>query len=232
MEFFSNSSRILVVAAHPDDEVLGCGATVSRFADVGAEIRVLILGEGKTSRDAIRDRDARDHEIEELRNEIVGANSVLGVADIHTRDYPDNRFDEVPLLDIVKDVEQHIVDFDPSIVFTHFADDLNVDHTATNRAVLTATRPLPGSSVSMVAAFEVLSSTGWYYPNGFEPNIFVALSEYSVQKKIDAMNAYQSELRAYPHPRSLESIRNLAALRGSSIGEAYAEGFFLLRQRY
>jgi len=224
--------RTLIIAAHPDDEILGCGATMKRLSDSGATIRTVILGEGKTSRDQQRDRNARKGEIAELREEVTAANKIVGVSDVHVHDFPDNRFDSVPLLDIVKVVEQHVDEFQPTAVFTHFAEDMNVDHTVTNRAVLTATRPLPGSGVELVAAFEVLSSTGWYYPHGFIPNMFVAVDEKQLEAKVKAMAAYQSELRDYPHPRSLDAVRHLAQVRGASSGSDFGESFAVLRLQY
>lgn len=221
--------RVLVVVAHPDDEILGCGASMKQWRDDGCNVRTVILGEGKTSRDTVRDRAKRQTEIDELRAEILTANRLVDVEDAHVLDFPDNRFDSVPLLDIVKAVESHIETFRPTAVFTHFADDMNVDHTITNRAVLTATRPLPGNGVGLVGACEVLSSSGWYYPHSFAPNFFISVGEACVQAKVDAMAAYRSELREFPHPRSLEAIRDLARVRGASIGAEYAEGFHILR---
>lgn len=225
----ASCERTLIIAAHPDDEILGCGGTMKRLADNGAVVRTIILGEGKTSRDEQRDREARNSEITALRDEVRNANAIVGVSDTHVYDFPDNRFDSVTLLDIVKVIEHHVDEFLPTAVLTHFAEDMNVDHTVTNRAVLTATRPLPGSSIQLVAAFEVLSSTGWYYPHGFVPNMFVALDDEHLQAKVDAMAAYQSELREYPHPRSLEAIRDLARQRGPLAGYPFAEAFFILR---
>ena len=221
--------RTLVIAAHPDDEILGCGATMKRLCDNGAAVRTIILGEGKTSRDDQRNREARNSDIVALRDEVRKANEIVGVTDSHVYDFPDNRFDSVMLLDIVKVIEHHVEDFQPSAVFTHFAEDMNVDHTVTNRAVLTATRPLPGSTVQLVVAFEVLSSTGWYYPHGFLPNMIVSVDEAQLQAKEKAMDAYKSELRDYPHPRSLDAIRDLARYRGASAGCGCAEAFVLLR---
>lgn len=222
----------LIVAAHPDDEILGCGATTRRISEGGAVVRTIILGEGKTSRDDQRNREAHDSEISGLRDEVREANAIIGVTDTYMYDFPDNRFDSVMLLDIVKVIEYHVQNFQPTAVLTHFAGDINVDHTITNRAVLTATRPLPGSTVELVAAFEVLSSSGWYFPHGFAPNMFVAISEAQLEAKVDAMAAYQSELREYPHPRSLDAIRDLARYRGAKCGSAGAEAFSVLRLKY
>lgn len=227
--FLRMCERTLVIAAHPDDEILGCGATMKHLTDGGATVRTVILGEGKTSRDAQRDRDGRDREIANLREEVQEANRRVGVDDVHVYDYPDNRFDTVALLDITKAIETHVEDFQPTAVFTHFAEDINVDHTVTNRSVLTATRPVPRSSVKLVAAFEVLSSTGWYYPHGFVPNMYVPVAEDKVEAKVAGMAAYQSELREFPHPRSMEAIRHLARYRGAAIGAAFGEVFSVLR---
>jgi LmbE family N-acetylglucosaminyl deacetylase len=225
----SACERTLIVAAHPDDEILGAGATMKRLANQGTTIQTVILGEGKTSRDEQRNREARNSEISHLRDEVRRANELVGVADVHVYDLPDNRFDSIPLLDVVKVVERHFEEFQPTAVLTHFADDMNVDHTVTNRAVLTAARPLPGSSLRFVAAFEVLSSTGWYYPYAFAPNMFVSVDESELQAKVDAMSAYQSELREFPHPRSLDAIRDVARYRGASVGEPLVEAFSVLR---
>jgi len=221
--------RTLVIAAHPDDEILGCGGTMKKLTDEGAEVMTLILGEGKTSRDENRDRKSRQGDIEQLREEVIEANRIVGVNTVDVMDFPDNRFDSVPLLDIVKAIERHIEEFNPTAVFTHFENDLNIDHTITNRAVLTATRPQPDQTVQMVAAFEVLSSTEWYYPHTFNPNFFFDINEDQLEAKEKAMSAYKSELKEYPHARSLKSIRDLAGMRGASVGIEYSEAFSVLR---
>lgn len=203
---------------------------MARIVEEGGAVRTLVLGEGETSRDPNRSRSSRFEDIEALRQQLAEANSRLGVTDVHALDFPDNRFDSVPLLDLIKAVEEHVTDFRPSAVLTHFGSDLNVDHSAVLRAVLTATRPLPAAQVPLVASFEVLSSTGWLYPHTFSPSLFVRLGEHHLQNKREAMDCYSGELRAFPHARSLDAITDLARMRGASIGTAFAEAFQLCRE--
>lgn len=223
------NQRILVVAAHPDDEILGCAGSVARFVKEGAEAFTLILGEGKTSRDKKRNATKRKSEIDQLRKEIKRANSLIGVQDVFIRDLPDNRFDQLDLLDVVKEVEEIKKKIRPDVVFTHFEHDLNIDHQVTFRAVLTATRPMQGETVKEFYSYEVMSSTEWRFPLTFSPNVFVDISE-TIENKIKAMAVYESELRDFPHPRSLEGIKLTAQNWGIKIGVNYAEAFRLIRK--
>lgn len=220
--------KILVVAAHPDDEILGCAGTVARLVSQGAEVTTVILGEGKTSRDRVRNRDEHSDDIKELRDEIIQANQLVGVNDVIVRDLPDNRFDQLDLLDVVKEVEDIKRDIQPNIIFTHYEHDTNIDHQVTYRAVLTATRPMVNETVKEIYSFEVMSSTEWRYPLTFSPNYFVDISD-TIDDKIKAMDAYQSELCEYPHPRSLEGIKLTAQTWGMKVGVKYAEAFQLIR---
>lgn len=195
-------NKILVVAAHPDDEVLGCGGTMARLAMEGNEICTLILGEGITSRDAKRDAAKRKTEIACLKEQIKMANKILKVKKIFSFDYPDNRFDTIPLLDIIKTIEDTKGKVDTDIVFTHHHGDLNIDHQITYKAVLTASRPLATETVKNIYSFEVLSSTEWMYPLSFSPDIFFGISK-TIDLKMRAMEQYKTELFANIHPRSL-----------------------------
>ncbi len=221
--------RVLVVAAHPDDEVLGCGGTMARLAREGYEVFTLILGEGVRSR---YDQDVDDTNIEEslknLKKQALEANRILGVKEVFFSDFPDNRFDSVDLLDIVKVVERFKKEVKPQIIFTHSKADLNIDHRITYKAVVTATRPMPGASVKAVCSFEVLSSTEWNYPQEFSPNLYFDISD-TIGLKLEAMEAYSSELREFPHPRSLEGIKVKATQRGMEVGLKYAEAFEVVR---
>lgn len=222
--------RILVVAAHPDDEILGCGGAMVVHSMRGDEVYVLILGEGITSRDVKRDRKKRDKEIKELRRDIEAANKIVGTKKTFIYDFSDNRFDSVPLLDIIKVIEEVKNEVMPDIVYTHHHGDLNIDHQLTFHAVLTACRPLKGESVKEIYSFEVPSSTEWSPDNSkyFMPNYFVDIKD-TITKKVEAMKAYKSEIREFPHPRSARALEVLACNRGISIGLEYAEAFMVVR---
>lgn len=220
--------RILVVAAHPDDEVLGCGGTIAKLIRKGYQAYTLILGEGVTARDDARDTGKRRKKIESLGLQVCKANKILGVKKVFMPGFADNRFDSLPLLDIVKVVEKIKKEVSPDIIFTHNSDDLNIDHQLTYKAVLTAVRPLAGESVKDIFSFEVLSSTEWNYPSVFSPDVFFNITE-TLDLKLRAMRAYASELRNFPHPRSLEGIKVNALVRGMQINTKYAEAFKCVR---
>jgi LmbE family N-acetylglucosaminyl deacetylase len=215
------------VAAHPDDEVLGAGATLAAFADAGCETHVLVLGEGVGAR--FEDNVRPDSEVSQVSDELRKAAAILG-ARPHQLDLPDNRFDSVDLLDVVHAVERVKREVEPDVVFTHHPSDLNVDHGVTARATFTAFRPLPGESPVTLLAFETLSSTEWA-PIGespFQPTWFFDASA-GLERKLEAMAAYAHELREPPHPRSLDGIRAAAARWGMSVGLPAAEPFVLHR---
>jgi LmbE family N-acetylglucosaminyl deacetylase len=216
--------KVLVVAAHPDDEVLGCGATIARHAAAGDEVRVLILAEGITSR-------GKSAGLARLRRSAQAANRRLGVRKLELGRFPDNRMDGEDLLDVVRFIERRVDAFAPALVYTHHAGDLNVDHQVTHRAVLTACRPLPGSSVVRILCFEVPSSTEWQSPAAaptFAPNWFCDVSA-TLAVKLDALRAYAGEMRKWPHPRSLSAVEHLARWRGATVGVDAAEAFVLAR---
>jgi LmbE family N-acetylglucosaminyl deacetylase len=220
--------KILIIAAHPDDEVLGCGGTIARLARTNT-INTLILGEGITSRDI--SQQEKDLNISVLRDQCKNANYILGVKKVFFEQFPDNKFDSVPLLDIVKPIENLIKKITPDEIYTHHHGDLNIDHRITQRAVLTAARPIGEKPVKKILSFEILSSTEWNVPDTstmFTPNTWVNISE-TLQTKLDAMQEYSGELCEYPHPRSIKGIKILAARRGLEVGFSYAEAFHLLR---
>ncbi|MCI8447255.1 MAG: PIG-L family deacetylase [Eubacterium sp.] len=223
-------SMILVVAAHPDDEVLGAGGTVARRVSEGDTAYALVLGEGQTSRWDSRSQAERSA-VDSLHNDSISASKILGYKDIYFGEFPDNRFDSADLLDIVKSVENFLEKLRPDIIYTHFGGDLNVDHQVTNQAVLTAARPQGDYSVREIYAFETVSSTEWNFGSRkvFCPNVFVNIEGY-FQKKCDAMSKYTSELRMFPHPRSLQMLEITARKWGGAVGRQYAEAFELLRR--
>jgi LmbE family N-acetylglucosaminyl deacetylase len=222
---------VLVIAAHPDDEVLGCGGTVARFAADGCDVHIAILGEGISARHGRRD-DAASVDLQKLKADAQAAAAALGARSVSFGGLPDNRFDEVALLDVVKQVEAWVGAFRPDAIYTHHPGDLNIDHGVAFRAVLTATRP--GASavdVPDVYAFEVPSSTEWAFQRiepAFRPNVFVEIGA-GLETKIAAMQCYQSERREAPHPRSPEMLRAVAARWGAVAGMAAAEAFELIR---
>ncbi|MBL0720965.1 MAG: PIG-L family deacetylase [Sulfurovum sp.] len=223
-----SNKKILIVASHPDDEVLGCFGTVARLIKEGYEAYTLILGEGKTSRDEQRIVANKKDEILELNTEIEKANDAIGIKKVFIESFPDNRFDSVDLLDIVKVVSKAKEEVQPDIIFTHFENDLNIDHRITYQAVLTATRAMEDECVKEIYSFEILSSTEWNYPLSFAPDIFFDISD-TLDLKLDAMREYQSELCEYPHPQSLEGIELNAKYNGMRVGKKYVEAFKSVR---
>ncbi|MFA9462554.1 PIG-L deacetylase family protein [Thiohalorhabdus sp. Cl-TMA] len=223
---------ILVVAAHPDDEVLGCGGTIARWALEGHTVRIGILAEGATSRDPERRQGDRKGELSALGKAAQEAGNILGAASVELLGLPDNRMDSLDRLEIVKSVEAWVERYQPSVVLTHYGGDVNIDHRRVHEAVITACRPQPDHPVSRFQFFEVPSSTEWQ-PRGsgpaFEPDVFVDITE-TLEKKIEALRAYESEMRLWPHSRSLEGVRHLAHWRGATVGKGAAESFMLGRE--
>ncbi len=224
--------KVLVVAAHPDDEVLGCGATIARHAKAGDEVHVVILAEGVTSRDRTRARQEHSADLSELAKAAHAANKILGVQSLLLHDLPDNRLDSIDLLDIVKLLEDCIQTIRPDILYTHHAGDVNIDHRRIHEAVITASRPQPGQTVKTLLFFEIQSSTEWQPPGSgiaFTPNWYVDISS-TLALKMDALAVYKTEIRKWPHARSLEAVEYLARWRGATVGCDAAEAFVMGRQ--
>jgi LmbE family N-acetylglucosaminyl deacetylase len=232
--------RILVLVAHPDDEVLGMGGTILRHAQKGDYIKVIYFTTGITSR---RSTDYRNNtlyeqnekkikstqkQIEDLRKDAKKSCKILRVNDIEFYDFPDNEMDSIPLLKIIKTVEKEIAETKPDRVYTHHHHDLNIDHRTVFNAVLTACRPV-GSTVKELITFEVSSSTEWNYPTHFNPNYFVNIKT-QLSSKISAMQAYKNEIRNFPHPRSAKNLRNIAERWGSVSGNVASEAFEIIRK--
>ncbi len=218
--------NILIVAAHPDDEVLGCGGTIAKLSKKNS-VYTLILGEGITSRDF----KEKDELLNKLKSQAIEANKILGVKKVYFGDLPDNKFDSIPLLSIIKKIENYIELIEPEVIYTHHWGDINIDHSLTSRAVLTAVRPVSFDFVREIIFFEIASSTEWGFPTTkdyFIPNIYSDISE-TIDLKLKAMQSYSLEVREYPHPRSIEGLKIIAKKRGLEIGREYAEAFFLAR---
>jgi len=223
---------ILIVAAHPDDEILGCGGSIAKWVEDGHKVHVLILAEGSTSRDKTRDRTSHQKELAHLASSAKKAAKIIGIHSLNLMDYPDNRMDSIDLLDVVKTIESFVEKIQPNIVATHHSGDLNIDHRIVFQAVITACRPQPDHSVKCILSFEVPSGTEWQSPiagSFFLPNWFEDISQ-TLELKIKALEAYKSEMRKWPHARSLKAVDYLAKWRGATVGYEAAEAFMLIRK--
>lgn len=222
--------RTLVIAAHPDDEVLGCGGTIARLTEARKQVHVLILGGVTTSRYK-EDQSEESWKTSAFRDEADKAAAALKITSLSRSDFDDNRFDSVPLLDIIKTVEKAKEKIMPDLILTHDYCDLNVDHKLTHQATLTAFRPDVGNNSFRIMAFESLSNTECQDQAifTFRPNCYVNITGY-FSRKIEAMKCYKSELRKFPHPLSIEGIECLARKRGIEASCEYAEAFRIIRE--
>mgnify|MGYP006109303981 CR=1 FL=1 len=225
--------RVLVVVAHPDDEVLGIGGTLNRLVnEYNCTVKVVILGEGLTSRSDSRNVEKFEDQLKVHNENIIKAKELIGYHNISTYNLADNRFDTIALLDIIKIIEKEKKEFQPSIMITHHSGDVNIDHQKTFDAVFTACRPLKDEMVKTILTFETLSGTEWISPTEpkkFTPNLFISLSESNVYAKIDAMECYEFEKRTYPHPRSPKAIKIRAQMWGVTVGKEFCEPLQLIR---
>lgn len=220
---------MLVVAAHPDDEVLGAGGAIARHAQVGEEVSILFLADGISSRHSDGDHEEA---LSRRRSSALVAADILGANTPRFLDLPDNRLDSIAMLTLAQAVEREIERVRPKVIYTHHAVDLNVDHRCTHEAVMTACRPQPTLEVVTVLQFETASSSEWRAPSSFpafQPNWFVDI-ESTLETKLRALEAYSEELRTWPHARSLEALEHLARWRGATVGREAAEAFVLARR--
>lgn len=226
------SGAIAVVAAHPDDEVLGCGGTLARMAAEGHAVHILLISDGQTSR-AVKAGQPSVEKVLNARNSAArAACEILRGSSVETLGLPDNRLDGMDLLDVVKHIESFVERYRPALLLTHHSGDVNIDHRVVHDAVISACRPQPGHPVKELLFFEVPSSTEWRPPasaSAFCPNYFVDISA-TLPKKLEALNAYAPELRPFPHPRSIKAVTALAHWRGATVGVEAAEAFILGRK--
>ena len=220
----NNKQTILVVAAHSDDEVLGCGGTLLKHVSRGDEVHVMFLTNGVGARGSDDGANARSTACKNVMTK-------AGFTSFRQLDYPDNQLDKIALLEIVKVVEVAIDEINPTIIYTHFKGDLNIDHRICSAAVSTACRPLPKTGHFQIFAFEVLSSTEWSTSDNFKPSHFVNIEEF-LDAKLSLMRLYEDEIRSFPHPRSLEAIDALAKWRGLTSGFLAAEAFVSMQTRW
>jgi N-acetylglucosamine malate deacetylase 1 len=219
-------NRVMVIAAHPDDEVLGCGGTIAKHVEAGDSVSILFLTNGVSARSEETSSDA----VQKRHDMAEQARLILGASENTYLDFPDNAMDSVVFLDLVKAVENKVNQLQPGIVYTHFSGDLNIDHRLTYQAVMTACRPQPDCSVKSIFCFEVASSTEWALQSEslFRPNFFNDISSVE-NKKEKALLAYEEELRSFPHARSINAINSKDVVRGTSVGLPLAEAFMVER---
>ena len=223
--------KILIIAAHPDDEVLGCGGTITRLVKEGKEVYVLILTDGFSSRTEFN--TSKDVKLLERHHKYaLQAGNLMGVSEVKVLGFPDQKMDTLPILDIIQAIELEIKKIQPDTIFTHHGGDLNQDHVISYRATLTATRPMVGECVKSLYSYEVPSSTEWSFQRflpDFKPNVFFDITN-TLETKISAMEIYKSESRDFPHPRSSDALRATAKRWGSVVGFNSAEAFELIRE--
>lgn len=215
--------KVLVIAAHPDDETLGAGATIAKFAKQGHKVRILIFGEGPLAREQV--------DTASVKRQANNAITTLGAKLIGVLGYPDNQLDKFALLELARKIEKEIENFSPELVLTHHFGDLNQDHRQIANATFIACRPVSNKCAELWC-YEVLSSTDWIIApqDRFNPNLFVKIDEACWKLKMRALNEYKSELRDFPHSRSTEAIEALSRVRGVQAGVARAEAFWLARK--
>jgi LmbE family N-acetylglucosaminyl deacetylase len=227
------NKKVMIVVAHPDDELLGLGASMNRLInEYQITTHVLILGEGITSRSAERNVVQWEKQLSIHKENIQQAKNAIGYHSVSIFDFPDNRFDTVALLDIIKVIENEKALHKPDVIFTHHGGDVNIDHQLTFEAVITSCRPMQHESVKTIITFETPSGTEWRAssdPRYFIPNMFISVSMKNLDAKIRAMESYQFEKRAFPHPRSPEALKIQAQRWGITVGYEFAEAFTVIR---
>ena len=206
--------KILVLAAHPDDETLGCGATIAKLSQQNHEVNLITFTDGESAREDSKGKN-RNKSLEKV-------SKILGIKNFKNGDFPDNKMDSVPLLDICKFIEKEVKDI-PDVIFTHHSGDLNIDHNIVYRSVLTVFRPQNKKEIE-INCFEIPSSTEWNPNNNFNCNLYVDVEKF-VEKKIEALRIYDNEMRAYPHPRSYEAIINKLKCSGNEVGLTMLKDF-------
>ena len=220
------NNSVLVVAAHPDDEAIGCFGTLLKHYKFGDEINIIFLSDGVSSRGVNKKKK------HERKKNCLKVLKIIGLKskNVFFLDYPDNMMDAVPLLDVIKNIEEIKKKIQPDVLYTHFSNDLNIDHRIAYQAAITASRPSKNETIKKILCFEIVSSTEWSDKNKkiFSPNYFVDISKF-INRKLKALAIYDKEIKKSPNARSLENIKNLALLRGSRAGVNYAEAFFIER---
>jgi LmbE family N-acetylglucosaminyl deacetylase len=211
--------RLLILAAHPDDETLGCGATAYKLSNLGYKTQLITFTVGVGSRND--NKKNRNYKLEKI-------SSILKIHSVNSGNFPDNAMDRISLLDVCKFIESN-VDYFPDIIFTHSMTDLNVDHQIVTKAGLIAFRPQTGNNIKIYSYF-IPSSTDYNPTMTFDGGVYFKLTENEVKVKMKALKVYDDEMRKYPHSRSYTNVKNLMKVWGSEVGAKYCEKFKLLRE--
>lgn len=220
-----SSGSVLVIAPHPDDEVLGVGGTIARLVAEGRDVFAAIVTRGDAAMFG-------EESVEKTRREANEAHELLGVTkSIFLDGFPAALLDTVPQHRLNSALAGVLEDVDPEVIFVPFVGDLHRDHQYIFQSLLVAARPHPGRRLRSIYAYETLSETNWNAPPltpGFAPNAYLEITSW-MESKLAALRIYESQLRPWPHERSIEAVRALAQMRGATVGYEAAEAFMLIR---
>ena len=214
------NKNVLVIAAHPDDELLGSGGTLKKLINHGYKVITVIFAKGR--------KEEEDH----IKQAVLKANKHLGIEEIIFLEYPNLLLETFPLHVINKEIESLVAKYEPSMIFTHHYGDINMDHQILFQAVLTAARPLPGRNPMELLCFETVSSSEWSQhtnDKSFKPNYYVDITD-TIDIKLESLQFYDVEMRPFPHPRSYKGVQHLAQVRGMTVGVDHAEAFEIIRR--
>lgn len=225
MTLFADAGRVLVIAPHPDDEILGCGGTIARLTDAGHEVQVAIVTRGQAPR-------FTTEAVDQVRGEARAAHDMLGVVRTHWLDFPAAELDTVPQVDLNQALADLIAAVAPDTVFLPFVGDIHVDHQRVFQSSMVAMRPRTEIYPTRILAYETLSETNWSAPCAaapFVPNVSIDIGA-ALDRKLAAFRCFRSQQTVFPHERSIEAIEALARLRGATVHRRAAEAFLLIRE--
>ena len=214
------NKKVLIIAAHPDDELLGCGGAIIRHVQSGDIVNAIILCEGES----MRSQDSNNK-----ANAITEAGNLLGLSSVKCVGLPDQHLDAIPIVEVITPIESAINDFKPNIIYVHSGADINKDHRIVFEATLVAARPKV-DFIEEIYSFYIVGSSEWGYPRSFSPDTWIGFDEEVLLQKIKAFSSYETEICDYPNPRSPEALVNLAKMMGNQCCMEYAEAFETIRR--